>query len=95
MTVARRQLSVQLDEKLIETIDRAAARDHVGRDSVVEESLRRYFGLRGLAVLADIRQSRRERRIAPPRDEELLVQAVTEVRAHRAERRSASAEAGA
>lgn len=88
--MARRKLSVQLDEQLIGTIDRAAATDHVSPDAVVEEALRRYFGLRGLAVMADIEQSQREGGIVPLDDDELLAEVVAEVRAYRAERRSAA-----
>jgi len=88
--MVRRELSVQLDERLVETIDRAAATDQVAPDTLVEEALRRYFGLRGLAILADIDQSQQQHGIVPPADEQLLARAVAEVRTYRAERHSAA-----
>jgi len=87
--VARHELSVEVDERLLEALGRASASDGVPPDEVVEEALRRYFGLRGLAALADIEESQRARGVAAPDDDELVAQAVAEVRAYRAERRAA------
>lgn len=88
--MARRELSVEVEERLLDALRRASASDGVAPDEVVEEALRRYFGLRGLAVLADIDESQRVHGVTPPDDDELLAEAVAEVRAHRAERRQAA-----
>lgn len=88
--MARRELSVEVEERLLDALRRASASDGVAPDEVVEEALRRYFGLRGLAVLADIEESQRARGVTPPDDDELLAQAVAEVRTYRAERRQAA-----
>ena len=88
--MARSQLSVEVDERLLDALRRASASDGVAPDEVVEEALRRYFGLRGLAVLTDIEESQRALGVTPPDDDELVAQAVAEVRAYRAERRRAA-----
>ena len=88
--MARRELSVEVEERLLDALRRASLSDGVAPDEVVEEALRRYFGLRGLAVLTDIEESQRARDVTPPDDDELLAEAVAEVRAYRAERRQAA-----
>jgi hypothetical protein len=58
----------------------------VPEEEVVEEALRRYFGLRGMALLDEIAE-----RQAPPTgeasDEQAMALAVQELRAMRTERR--------
>ena len=82
--MARRSLSVEVDERLLEALRRASESDGVAPDEVVEQALRRYFGLRGLAILADIEESQGARGATPPDDDEWIDQAVAEVRAYRA-----------
>ena len=88
--MARRALSIEVDERLLAALHRASESDGVAPDEVVEQALRRYFGLRGLAVLADIQESQGAQGATPPDDDELMDQAVAEVRAYRAERRRAA-----
>ena len=84
--MARRELSVELDERILDALRRASTSDGVAPDELVEEALRRYFGLRGLAVLADIEESQQAEGLTPPDDDELMAQAVAEVRTYRAKR---------
>lgn len=86
--MARQTLSVDLDERILNALSRAAVADGVRPDEVVAEALSRYFGLRGLAVMADIRDSQRVQGIDPPDGEELMATAVSEVRAYRERRRA-------
>lgn len=83
----RKPVTLSLDEQLLEAIRQAAADDGVPEERVFEEALRRYFGLRGLTVLAEIadRQSEADRLS----DEEAMGLAVAELRALRSERRPA------
>lgn len=86
----RRQLTVTVDENVIDALRRAAARDGVPEDELVDEALRRWFGLRGIAVLDDLA----ERRAADADrldDDAAMALAVREVRASRAGRRARGA----
>jgi hypothetical protein len=85
--MARRVGTVEVDERLLETLRRAAADDGVAPDELVEEALRRYFGLRGIAVLDELRDKRVGRELS---DDEAMELAVAEVREVRARRRRAS-----
>ena len=85
--MASRELVIRLDENLIEAVARTAADDHVSADSVVEDALRRYFGIRGLAVLADLADASGDG--GPLSEEEAMATALAEIRS-RAGRRSAA-----
>ena len=52
--MARRILSVVLDESLVDVVTRTAADEGAAPDEVVGEALKQYFGLRGLAVLDEL-----------------------------------------
>ena len=81
----RQQLTVTVDENLLEALRRAAARDGVPEDDLIDEALRRWFGLRGIAVLDELA----ERRAADALDDDAaMALAVHEVRASRARRRA-------
>ncbi|MGH9185780.1 MAG: CopG family transcriptional regulator [Acidimicrobiales bacterium] len=54
----RQPLTVSVDENVLDALRRAAARDGVPEDELVDEALRRWFGLRGLVVLDDIADRR-------------------------------------
>lgn len=82
----RKPVTVNLDEQLVEAIRRAAADDGVPEERVFEEALRRYFGLRGLAVLDDADRQSEADRLS---DEEAMALAVAELRAMRSDRRQA------
>ncbi len=77
--------TVDLDERLWEAVQRAAAEDGVPEEQLVEEALRRYVGLRGVALLDELA----ERRGPQLDDEEAMALAVAEIRAARNERRQA------
>ena len=64
---------------------RAAEDDGVAPDQLVEEALRRYFGLRGLAVMDEL-ASAREARGPNLTDDEAMEIAVAEIKAQRAAR---------
>lgn len=83
----RQPLTVSVDENVLGPLRHAAVRDGVPEDELVDEALRRWFGLRGLALLGDIadRQNGSDDRLDDAAAMELAVQ---EVRAARAERRS-------
>lgn len=83
--MARRPVTVNLDTHLLDTLARAAAEDGVDSDEVVEEALRRYFGLRGLAMLDEIGRRQAETGVSLDEDEAMEL-AVAELRAYRAER---------
>lgn len=55
--MARRSTTFEIDEGLLGALRRAAGEDGRAEDEVVEEALRRYFGLRGLAVLDEIAEA--------------------------------------
>ena len=85
--MARRPTTVEIDESLLDAVRRAADADRRPEGEIVEEALRRYFGLRGLVALDDIADKQ-----AVVDDDEAMSIAVTELRAARAERaRQASA----
>lgn len=78
-------MTINLDTHLLDMLARATAEDGVDSDKVVEEALRRYFGLRGLAVLDEITQRQAEAGVNLDEDEAMEL-AVAELRAYRAER---------
>jgi hypothetical protein len=89
--MARRPTTVEIDEGILDALRRAASEDGRAEDEVVEEALRRYFGLRGLGVLDEIAEAQAAQGIILS-DDEAMALAVSEVRAARAERaRRASA----
>lgn len=83
--MTRRPLTINLDGHLLDVAVRQASRDGVGIDDLVEQSLRFFFGLRGVAVL----EGQEERRAVGLSDDEAMELAVGEVKAVRAERRKA------
>jgi ribbon-helix-helix CopG family protein len=83
--MARRPVTVNLDEQLLEALARAASDEGVERDALLEEALRRYFGLRGVALLDDIAVAQARAGVQTS-DEDGMALAVTELRAARAER---------
>jgi hypothetical protein len=83
--MARRPVTVNLDEQLLDALARAASDEGVERDALLEEALRRYFGLRGVALLDDIAAAQAKAGVQKS-DEEAMALAVAEVRAARAER---------
>ena len=84
----RKPLTVHVDEHVLQALQHAAANDGVQEDELVHEALRRYLGLRGLAVLDDIARRQAERGVQLDEGEAMAL-AVSEVRAARAERRRA------
>lgn len=85
--MARRPLTVELEESLVEAVTRTAADDGVAPDDLVGEALRRYFGLRGLAILKDVAEAQSAESIRSD-EQEVMALAVEEVRAHRAAHRA-------
>lgn len=86
----RQQLTVTVDEYVLDALRHAAARDGVPEDELVDEALRRWFGLRGIGVLDDLT----ERRAADADrldDEAAIGLAVREVRASRTRRQACGA----
>ena len=82
---------MEIDEGILDALGRAAREDGRPEDEVVEEALRRYFGLRGAAVLDEIRDAQGAAGVALD-DDEAMSLAIAELRAVRAERvRRASA----
>ena len=78
-------MTVNLDEQLLEALARAASDEGVERDALLEEALRRYFGLRGIAVLDEIADAQTNAGVQTG-DAEAMALAVAELRAARAER---------
>ena len=85
LVAMRRPMTVSLDELLLDTLRDVAADEGVPEDRIVEEALRRYFGLRGLAVLDQVGERRRAEGTQLS-DDEAMALAIAEVRAARAER---------
>ena len=83
--MTRRQATIEVDEELLGALARAAEDDGVAPDELVEEALRRYFGLRGLAVMDEL-ASANEARGPRLTDDEVMAMAVAEIKAQRAER---------
>jgi hypothetical protein len=83
----RQPLTVNVDEHVLDALRRAAAREGVAEDELVDEALRRWFGLRGLAVLDDVAE-RPERSGGRLDDEAAMELAVREVRAARVGRQA-------
>lgn len=89
--MARRPTTVEIDEGILDALGRAARGDGRPEDDVVEEALRRYFGLRGIAVLDEIADAQAAAGVLL-NDDDAVTLAVAELRAARAERaRRASA----
>lgn len=86
----RQQLTVTVDENVLDALRRAAARDGVPEDELIDEALRRWFGLRGIGVLDDLVE-RRAADADPLDDEAAMALAVDEVRSSRARRRARGA----
>jgi len=87
--VSRRQATLEVDEELLAALQRAAADDGVAPGELLDEALRRYFGLRGLAVFDDL-AARGSARAESLTEDDAMTLAVDEIRAARAERRAAS-----
>jgi hypothetical protein len=83
----RQQLTVTVDENVLDALRRAAARDGVPEDELVDEALRRWFGLRGIGVLDELAERRAAADDALDDDTAMAI-AVGEVRAARARRRA-------
>ena len=83
----RQQLTVTVDENLLEALRAAAARDGVPEDELVDEALRRWFGLRGIGVLDELAE-RRSGSTDALDDDAAMALAVQEVRASRSRRRA-------
>lgn len=81
-----RRMAVDLDDQLLDALRRAAAEDGTTEEQVIEDALRRYFGLRGLAVLDEIAERQADRSLS---DDEAMALAVDELRAFRTERQRA------
>lgn len=81
----RTPMTIDLDERLRRAVERAAREDGVDEGRLVEDALRRYFGLRGLALLDDV-AARQQSELS---DDDAMALAVQELRAARAERRQA------
>lgn len=84
----RKPVTLNVDEQLLDAIRRAAEDEGVAQEDLLEEALRRYFGLRGLAVLDELADRRRAEGNVMT-DEDAMALAVSEVRAARNERRHA------
>ena len=76
--MSRRQATLEVDEELLAVLQRAAAEDGVAPGELLDEALRRYFGLRGLAVLNDL--AARESVLNEDEAMELAVEAQHETR---------------
>ncbi len=76
---------MEIDEGVLDALGRAAREDGRPEDEVIEEALRRYFGVRGVAVLDDIADAQATAGNVLD-DEQAMALAVTELRAARAER---------
>jgi hypothetical protein len=89
--VARRPTVFEIDESLLDAVRRVASADRRPEGDILDEALRRYFGLRGLAVLDDIADNQAVVGTVVD-DDEAMSHAVVELRAARADRaRRASA----
>jgi hypothetical protein len=89
--MARRPTTVEIDEGILDALARAAREDGRPQGEVIEEALRRYFGLRGVVVLDEMADAQAAAGVSLT-DDEAMALAVAEVRAARAERaRRASA----
>lgn len=82
----RTPMTIDVDDRLRRAVERAAREDGVDEARLVEDALRRYVGLRGLALLDDV-AARQEGELS---DDEAMALAVEELRAARAERRQAN-----
>jgi len=83
--MARRETTFRLEEALLETVGRTASGDGVAPDEVIEEALRRYFGLRGLSVLEEISAQQAQNGVQLSEDAAMRI-ALDEIQAMRAER---------
>ncbi len=87
--MAKRATSIVLDEALLDVLRRVAVEEGVAQDDLIEEAIRRYFGLRGMALLDEIAEGQSAAGIGLG-DNEAMELAVSELRAHRAERASSA-----
>ena len=86
--MSRVHATLDVDDALLNVLRRAAAEDGVAPSDLLDEALRRYRGLRGLAVLDDLAP-----RDAPDRgltEDAAMELAVSEIRAARSERRTSA-----
>jgi len=83
--VPRHSTILEIDERLMAAVRALAAGDGRSEDEVVEESLRRYFGLRGIAVLDTLAEQQAESG-EDLDDEAAMAVVVEELRAVRAQR---------
>ena len=83
--MARRPTTVEIDEGILKVLGRAAREDGRPEGEVVEEALRRYFGLRGLALLDDIADAQGVAGVSLD-DDDAMTLAVAELRMARADR---------
>jgi len=82
---------IEIDEGILDAVGRAAHDEGRPEAEVMEDALRRYFGLRGIAVLSEIAEDQAAAGVELSDDEAMAI-AVDELRAARAERdRRASA----
>ena len=79
-------MTIDVDDRLRQAVERAAREDGVDEARLVEDALRRYFGLRALALLDDV-AARQEGELS---DDGAMTLAVGELRAARAERHRAN-----
>jgi len=86
----RQQLTVTVDENLLDALRGAAKRDGVPEDELVDEALRRWFGLRGIGLLDELAERRAASADAVD-DDAAMTLAVDEVRSARAHRRARGA----
>ena len=88
--MARRQVTVEVDEDLLNAACAAAARLGIPEDQLFEQGLRKIL-IRDFDALMDrVAAHQREAGLPPLTDDEAMAIAVEEVRAVRAERRDAS-----
>ncbi len=78
-------MTVELDDRMLAVVRKLAVDEGVSESQVLIDALRRYFGLRGLAVLDRV-AARQE---TPLSDKEAMVLATSELRAMREERKQA------
>jgi hypothetical protein len=71
--MARRPAAIEVDERLLEALTRAAADEGVDPGELVEAALRRYFGLRGFTVMDDLRDASTDEALS---DDEAMAMAV-------------------
>ena len=78
--MASRDIVVRIEEGLLEAISRSAEEQGVAPDDVIALAVRRYFGSRGLGLLAELAEQGPD----GMSEAEAIAAARREVRAHRA-----------